>query len=206
MDKLEEVAKRCKDAGAPSCEILQLDQADPASIDKLAEETLMRLGGAPDVLVNNAGVSQGGADLLTGDPDGWDTTVDINLMGPMRLTRRIAPAMAKRGSGVIINTGSMAGTKPMEKNVHYAASKWGIRGWTLGTYEELRKHGIKTMVIEPGFVATDMTVHQEGVNPDLMIRQEDMAAAALLPFKMSATGLPLEVVLKLAKSPYKAED
>ena len=61
--------------------------------------------------------------------------MDINLLGPMRLTRRIAPGMAQRGSGVIINTGSMAGTKPMEKNVHYAASKWGIRGWTLGTYE-----------------------------------------------------------------------
>ena len=62
------------------------------------------------------------------------------------------------------------------------------------------------MVIEPGFVATDMTVHQKGVIPDLMIQQEDMAAAALLPFKMSAQGLPLEVVLKLAKSAYKAEE
>lgn len=71
------------------------------------------------------------------------------------------------------------------------------------TLQELRCHGIKTLVLEPGFVATDMTVHQEGVLPERMIQPQDMALAALLPFRMSAAAQPLEVVLKLAKGAYK---
>lgn len=70
-----------------------------------------------------------------GDPDGWAMTLDVNLLGPMHLTRRLVPAMKERRDGVIINTGSMAGTQPMSSGAHYAASKWGVRGWVLACYE-----------------------------------------------------------------------
>jgi NAD(P)-dependent dehydrogenase (short-subunit alcohol dehydrogenase family) len=70
--------------------------------------------------------------------------------------------------------------------------------------QELRRHNIKTMVIEPGFVATDMTVRQEGVVPERMIRPEDVASAALLPFEMKGEGVPVEVVLKLALSAHES--
>lgn len=69
--------------------------------------------------------------------------------------------------------------------------------------QELRQYGIKTIVIEPGMVATDMTKGSEGVIVERMIQPEDIAQTALLPFKMSPSALPVEVVLKLALSAYE---
>lgn len=59
-------------------------------------------------------------------------------------------------------------------------------------------------VIEPGFVATEMVVHNERLLPERMIRPEDVAEAALLPLRLGPNAVPLELVLKVTQSPYKA--
>lgn len=59
----------------------------------------------------------------------------VNTLAPMPLTREFAPAMAARGSGLIVTIGSLAGTIASAGAAPYAASKWGVRGWVLSTYE-----------------------------------------------------------------------
>jgi len=58
-----------------------------------------------------------------------------NTLAPMRLTRLLAPAMAARGGGLVVNVGSLAGKSGFPNSGPYCASKWGVRGWVLGSYE-----------------------------------------------------------------------
>lgn len=66
-----------------------------------------------------------------------------------------------------------------------------------------RCHRSLLQVIEPGFVATDMVVHNPHLLPERMIRPEDVAEAALLPLRLGPNATPLEVTLKVTQSPYK---
>lgn len=65
-------------------------------------------------------------------------------------------------------------------------------------------HPSALQVIEPGFVATDMVVHNERLIPDRIIKPEDVAEAALLPLHLSPNAVPLEMTLKCVLSPYKS--
>ncbi len=112
---------------------LPYDLSEPSQIDALHAEVARR-GRAVDILVANAGASLGGADPLTGDPDGWDAMVNLNMVDPMRLTRLWAPDMAARGFGALIFTGSLAGVQPT-KNAAYCATKHVVRSWALSCYE-----------------------------------------------------------------------
>ncbi len=80
----------------------------------------------------------------------------LNVHAPMRLTRRLAPVMQQRTSGVIINMGSIAAVEPMTSSCAYAATKYALRGWSLSCYQALRHHNIKVMLINPAFVNTPM--------------------------------------------------
>lgn len=81
--------------------------------------------------------------MCAGDPDEWEQTVHLNMLAPMRLTRAVAPGMADKQDGIIINISSVAGINAQGGNAVYAASKFGLRGWSLSCYEALRSHKIK---------------------------------------------------------------
>ena len=68
-----------------------------------------------------------------GDPDEWEQNIQINLTGPMRLTRRLTPAMADKGEGYHINISSSAGKHPSPKQCAYSAAKWGMTGFALSS-------------------------------------------------------------------------
>ncbi len=68
-----------------------------------------------------------------GDPDEWEQNIQINLTGPMRLTRRLTPAMAEKGEGYHINISSSAGKHPSPKQCAYSAAKWGMTGFALSS-------------------------------------------------------------------------
>ncbi len=195
-DELAETAAACLEAGAPRADVAISDLADPRAVDTLAKGVLA--AGGCDVLVNNAGMLALG-NAADGDPDAWDRMLMLNLSAPMRLTRALSPGMMQRERGTIINIGSVAAVEPMKGTGAYAASKHGLRGWSLSSYERLRESGVKVVLINPGYVLTPMTEHVPGVRKDRMITADDVATAAMLAIETSPMCCPQEITLRLTK-------
>ena len=198
-DQLEDAAKALEAKGAPEVVALPADLSSGVGVDKIAAQALEKAGGKIHILVNNAGTgSPEDQSPISGDPDAWDKTVQLNVLAPMRLTRRLAPAMAESKSGIIINICSVDSLNPKAKNTVYSTTKYALRGWTLSCYEALRTEGVKVVAIYPGMVETDMTGHytEEGADPEKMIRPEDIAEAAMLAVRTSNTAVPEEIVVR----------
>lgn len=111
--------------------------------------------GRIDVLVNNAGVTSTKSLLDMTDED-FTSVLDINLMGPFKMTREVARVMRDNGGGSIINTSSMVGTYGGKMQTAYSSSKFGINGLTKSCAKELGQYGIRVNAVAPGAVATDM--------------------------------------------------
>jgi len=195
--ELDAVAGECRAAGAPAAIAHVVDLSSPAAIDELAARLLAAHGGV-DVLVNNAGVFVFGT-ALDGDPEAWGNLMAVNVLAPMRLVRRLAPAMVERGRGTIVSMGSVAAIESMRLTGAYAASKHALRGFTLSTYEQLREHGIKVVLVNPAFVDTPMVEAWPGMRADRMLRPEDVAAAVSLALDTSAACCPVEITLRLTR-------
>ncbi len=195
--ELASVARECRDAGAPFAEVRAVDLADGAAVDALASSAL-ETHGAIDVLVNNAGIFAGGS-AVDGDPDTWAHLFAVNTLAPMRLMRRLAPAMVERERGTIVNIGSVAAIEGMKGPGAYAASKHGLRGFTLSSYERLREHGIKVVLVNPAYVNTPMARGAPGVRLDRLLSPEDVASAVMLAVTTSAACCPSEITLRLTR-------
>ena len=112
------------------------------------------LGGI-DALVNNAGVSEFCFfDSITDDQ--WKNMIDTNLSGAFYVTREAVKHMISQKSGAIVNVGSMWGKVGASCEVHYSASKAGLRGMTMALAKELGPSGITVNCVEPGVIDTDM--------------------------------------------------
>ena len=197
-DQLEDAAKALEAKGAPEVVALPADLSSGEGVDKLAAEALEKAGGKIHILVNNAGMMPGDQSPIKGDPDSWDKAVQLNVLAPMRLTRRLAPPMAESKSGIIINICSVASLNPSATNAVYSTTKYALRGWTLSCYEALRTEGVKVVAIYPGMVETGMTgsMAENGADPEKMIRPEDIAEAAMLAVRTSNTAVPEEIVVR----------
>jgi len=108
------------------------------------------------ILVNNAGIGLFGPAHEKTEAD-WDRVLDTNLKSVFLLSRAVAPAMIRRGSGDIINISSLAGKNTFAGGGIYCASKWGVLGLSGCMAEDLREHGIRVSVIVRGSVATDFS-------------------------------------------------
>eukprot|EP00210_Caulerpa_lentillifera_P009217 g8787.t1 len=198
-EKLTQVVTKCKENGAKEVEYICLDLSGVDAAQTLAKAALDKFS-TIDVLVNNAGViSPGGVTCLGGDPKEWNQMMELNVLAPMTLMHLIAPGMIKQEDGVVINIGSVAGVEPMQWAAAYAASKWALRGWSLSCYNELRNYNVKVCLISPGMVRTDFIPARANAIPERMIEPEDIAEAAMLPFKLSSKCVPSELTLRLTK-------
>lgn len=191
--QLQETAKICRAEGAIEVGTFSLDLTSAASREKLVAD-ITSAHGQIDVLVNNAGMGAPPSGPLDFDMDATETMLQLNLHAPMHLTRLVAPAMVKAKRGAIMFTGSVAGVEPMQSSCTYAATKWGLRGWALSCYQNLRVHGIKVVIVHPGMVATSMT--QGYGKEQLMIQTEDVAETFFLALKMKQSCTPVEMVLR----------
>ncbi|CAD7697508.1 unnamed protein product [Ostreobium quekettii] len=153
--------------------------------------------GGVDVLVNNAAArARRGGGVLEGDPEEWDEMTAINLMAPMRLTRRLAPAMVARGGGLIINIASIASVDPLAYVSCYSATKFGLRGWSLCCHRSLREHGVKVVCVNPGVVRTGAVMSLPGFEAEHMMTPDDVAEACLLPLRTGGQCVPEEITLR----------
>lgn len=137
-----------------SSKLLRLDVRDEESAEACVNSVLAETGRI-DFLINNAGVSIYGAieELTLGQvKDVFET----NFFGVVRMTQTVLPTMRQQAAGRIINIGSLAGFVPMPYQAVYAASKHALAGWTETLDLEVRRFGIRAILIQPGFFRTDM--------------------------------------------------
>ncbi len=142
-------------ANATGAHAICADVRDPEEVRRAVAEAEASLGGAAEVLVNNAGVSLIAQMQDVSDAE-WRNVLDTNLSGAFYLSRAVLPGMLAAHSGRIVNIGSMWGKTGASCEVAYSASKAGLRGLTMAMAKELGPSGITVNCVEPGVIATDM--------------------------------------------------
>jgi NADP-dependent 3-hydroxy acid dehydrogenase YdfG len=134
---------------------IEADVTDRDSIVAAAERVQRELGGA-DILVNNAGVMLL-APFTSDQRAEHRQMVETNLLGAMTATEVFLDQL-RDGGGDLVNLSSVAGRTARSGNAVYAATKWGMNGWSESLRQELQPD-VRVMVIEPGAVATELTDH-----------------------------------------------
>ncbi len=158
--------------------------------------------GTVDFLVNNAGWGKRAA-VVQAKAEDWDQTLRLNLRAPMMLSRLVLPMMIAKNGGAIINIGSVSGKTGEANAAAYAASKFGLIGFTQSLYEEVREYGIKVAVILPGFVDTPLIPVTKQLDRTKMIRAEDVAESVRFVLTAAPTCCPVEITLRPQKTPYR---
>lgn len=157
QERLEEIKLGLSAAHSVSVQTLQLDVRDKAQVGEAFEKLE-----APDVLINNAGLALGLSHFYAGDTDQWDTMIDTNVKGLLYVSRAMAEKMIARGSGHIVNIGSIAGKEVYENGNVYCASKHAVDALTRGMRIELAGKGVKVTGIHPGAVETEFSIVRFG--------------------------------------------
>jgi 3-oxoacyl-[acyl-carrier protein] reductase len=170
-------------------------------IDRLFEESNRRCQPA-DILINNAGWGKR-APVVKARHEDWDQTFRLNIRAPMILAKSFLPQMIEKGEGAVINIGSISGKTGEANGAAYAASKFGLIGFTQSLYDEVREHGIKVAVILPGFVDTPLIPPNPRLDRSKMIQPADVAQAVDYILTSPPTCCPVEITLRPQKSPYR---
>ncbi len=166
LSEVEEMIRSLHAVGG-ACYSFVCDLTDPDSVKKMVAGVRARFGngeqgkpsdkftGAPDIIVNNAGVF-GLEELKSVSVESFSRTLDINLVSPFRLIREFLPDMLERGSGHIINIGSIADRLLMNENGPYSAAKFGLRAMTDVLRSETRGSGVRVGLISPAATDTEL--------------------------------------------------
>ena len=133
----------------------QSNAAEFDAAQELAKNVLEEFG-AIDVLINNAGITKDNL-LMRISEDDFDKVIEINLKSVFNLTKAVIRPMMKQRKGSIINMSSVVGLKGNAGQSSYAASKAGIIGFSKSVALELGSRNIRSNVIAPGFIETEMT-------------------------------------------------
>lgn len=136
------------------------DVASEAFVERLAAR-VAALGGAADVLVNNAGVSLIAPAEATTSAE-WQRVMDINLLAPFLLCRHLGAQMLQRRAGSIVNVASVAGLAGISYRSAYNASKHGLIGLTRTLAAEWGGRGVRVNAVCPGWIKTEMDVADQG--------------------------------------------
>jgi len=126
------------------------DEAQQLASDVLAEF------GSIDILVNNAGITKDNLLMRISEED-FDTVIEVNLKSVFNMTKAVQRTMLKQRKGSIINMSSVVGVKGNAGQTNYAASKAGIIGFSKSVALELGSRNIRSNVVAPGFIETEMT-------------------------------------------------
>ncbi len=178
--KAEAVVAKLQAKGVRALAI-RSDQADMAAAAPLVEEVIARLGRL-DILVNNAAIAVSGKPVDAPDLDtvNLDRQWQVNVMGPVALTRAAAPKLAEGGR--IIYIGSRLGTVvPWPGTADYAGSKAALIGYAKGVARDLGGRKITANVIQPGVMPTDMSAEVLGESvSDAVLDQHPIRRIATL--------------------------
>ncbi len=164
---LEAVADALRDKTRVA--VFPMDVTDADACVDVFKKAAFEFGGV-HVLVNNAGYHARG-NVADVDAAALARMVDVNLRAPILLTRLAIPYLKESGSGAIINVGSMAGRSPVPGSTTYAATKAGLRSFTLALAEELRDTSIKVGLVSPGPIDTGFIMADIDQTADITLSQ-----------------------------------
>jgi NAD(P)-dependent dehydrogenase (short-subunit alcohol dehydrogenase family) len=137
---------------------IKLDVTRPEDAQAGVQAAVAKFGRI-DVVVNNAGnFFAGFFEELT--PEQVRNQIETLLFGPMNVTRAVLPVMRKQHSGLVVTISSTAGIAGQLFCTAYAAAKFGIEGWMESLTPEIAPFGIRTMLVEPGFVRTELLTNE----------------------------------------------
>jgi NADP-dependent 3-hydroxy acid dehydrogenase YdfG len=186
VDRLEKVAAEARQAGALEAHFHVLDVTKTPSVETFVAWARGKMGGQKDlhVLINNAGGAHGQDTVAEGRDADWETMLQTNVLGVLRVTRAALPLMPHDAGASIINIGSVAGHTAYEGGAVYCAAKAGELQITRALRMELNGTGIRVGTVDPGLAETDFSLVRfkgnakraenvyEGMNP---LTAEDIA-------------------------------
>ena len=152
--RIERLQGLAKELALSSDAVVQTDVTKPQQVKRLVDQAV-QLHGRIDVILNNAG-------LMPFSPlerlkiEDWDRTIDVNIKGVLYGIAAALPHMKAQKSGHIINVSSVAGHKVSPAGVVYAATKHAVRVISEGLRQEVKPYNIRSTIISPGMVATEL--------------------------------------------------
>ena len=157
-DRIDALADRIREGGGEAL-ALETDVGDEQQANDFVNATRDQLGGV-DILVNNAGVMLLGP-VIGADTEQWRQMVDVNVLGLLYCTHAALPIMGEAGSGHIVNVASVAGRRAGAGAGVYNLTKFGVVGFSEALRQECARAKVRTTVIEPGWVDTELQGHNE---------------------------------------------
>ena len=159
VERLAAVAEDVKKAGAAEAHFESLDVSKTASVNSFASWCKTKLGGKPvDVLINNAGGALGLDTVAEGKDQDWETMMQTNVLGVLRMTRATLPLMMNNPGSSILNIGSFAARTVYEGGAAYCAAKAGELQISRALRLELLGTGIRVCSIDPGLAETEFSL------------------------------------------------
>jgi NADP-dependent 3-hydroxy acid dehydrogenase YdfG len=168
VDRLQSLADELTKRGGKAL-IVATDVTDRAQVKRLVDAAVKTYGRI-DVMINNAGLmQQSPLDQLKVDE--WDNMIDINIKGVLYGIAAALPHMQRQKAGHIINVSSVAGHKVTPAGTVYSATKHAVRAISEGLRVEVKPYNVRTTVISPGAVATELPTHITDPNSATNIQQ-----------------------------------
>ncbi len=204
--RLETVAGEAARAGAAEAHVCALDVSQTPSVEAFAAWIRSRTERV-DVLINNAGGALGLDPVATGKDEDWETMLQTNVLGVLRMTRALLPLMISTPGSYILNIGSVAGHTAYEGGAAYCAAKAGELQITRALRLELCGTGVRVGTIDPGIAETEFSLVRfkgdtaraakvyEGVAP---LKAEDVAEALVWAASRPPHVCVDEMILKCA--------
>lgn len=192
------------DLGAPADRLhaFAADITDAADLDRLHERVQAAVGDI-DILVQSAGVTGAQGLFHEIDDDGWTSTIETDLLGPVRLVRRFLPSLRRGGWGRLVFLASEDAVQPYDDELPYCAAKAGILALAKGLSRSYAAEGLLVNAVSPAFIHTPMTDAMMRKRADELGVSVDEAIASFLDeerphMELGRRGEPTEVAAVIA--------
>ena len=180
-DKLADLADRLRRDAGVAVDVIAADLADPTDLARI--ETRLRDDDAITGLINNAGIA-GETSFVDADPAHLTALINLNILAVTRLAAAIAPRLAAKGSGAIVNIGSVTSLVPDGFTATYPASKAYVLAFSEALQVELGAAGVRVQVVLPGATRTPIWNEEQlaSLPAEIVMDVNDMVDAALTGF------------------------
>lgn len=181
--KLRALADTLRRRHGTDSEVMKADLTEKADLLRL--EQRLREDDGITLLLNNAGVAMSG-ELTEADPDQLEAMIRLNVLAPSRLAAAVAPGLARRGSGALINISSVLALAPEMFNGSYSGTKAYMLNFSLKLQEELGPKGVRVQAVLPGATRTNIWDRSgtgiANLPASILMDVDEMVDAALVGF------------------------